>query len=159
MLLIPFLVKDASSVEYCTKIVDLDCVDEEAIDKKWSVVANQLIEESEHAGHDRDAKGDQVKCSTQCDGFLAIFRQNVPWFSSIMRKIFFSNTVVLTSRGLQQLTKFGLTVRSHVSVDNFAKLFYLAVGDSEAAWYKHAAFEALPFAQSYIKWISISEFV
>jgi len=71
MLLIPFLMKNVSSVEYCTKIVDLDRIDEEAIDKKWSVVANQLIEESEHAGHDRDAKVDQVKCSTQCDGFLA----------------------------------------------------------------------------------------
>jgi len=26
--------KDVSSVEYCTKIVDLDRIDEEAIDKK-----------------------------------------------------------------------------------------------------------------------------
>ena len=31
---------------------------------------NQLVEDSERAGHDRDAKIDYAKCFTQCDGLI-----------------------------------------------------------------------------------------
>ena len=66
----------------------LDCTDQEAIDKS--------------AGHDRDAKVDHAKCFTQCDGLIFFFcrtllRQDVPGFSSIVRKIFSSNAGILTS--------------------------------------------------------------